>query len=168
MPIKKKNQVINLEKGKSLYFEYYGYKFAMYHDLGDEYADCNVPKKIEEKWKAEILKTLGNEITVAQGSDLHDAVSRYMHLLPASDKWLMRFLTTREIDTFTAIIFCEQLKNMTRTFIVKKIRVRRFLDKFKAKLLNEPVLIHESYKNASFMQGYDFSENAIKKRIKAI
>ena len=160
---------INLEKGKSLYFEYYGSKFGMYRDgLGNEYADCNVPQAIENEWKSDILSKLENEIKSAQGDELHVAVSAYMHLLPAEPEWLIQLLQTRAMDTFTAIIFCEQLKNMTRTHPLKKMRVRRFLDKFKTKLLNEPITIHETYKNDDYMQNYDFSDDNIKARISAI
>ena len=48
------------------------------------------------------------------------------------------------------------------------MRVRRFLDKFKAKLLNEPITIHETYKNDDYMQNYDFSDDNVKARISAI
>lgn len=168
MLFRKKNRSIDLEKGKSLYYQYYGNKFGMHYDLGNEYEDCNIPKEIENEWKKDILGKLENEISTAQGSDLHFAVNRYINLLPADTEWLMQLLQTREMDTFTAIIFCETLKDMARMLITKSIVVRRFLDEFKVKLLCQPITIHETYKNAVYMRDYDFSHDNIIKRINAI
>ena len=168
MPFRKKNCSINLEKGKSLYYHYYGSIFGMCYDLGTEYADCNIPKEIEIEWKKDILDKLEKEISTAQGDNLHLAVSRYIDLLPADTEWLMQLLQTREMDTFTAIIFCEQLKNMSKIDIIKSIVVRRFLDDFKVKLFSQPITIHQTYKNAVYMRDYDFSHDNIIKRINEI
>lgn len=45
----------DLEKGKFLYYQYYGSKFGMWHDLGDEYEKFYIPQEIEAEWKADIL-----------------------------------------------------------------------------------------------------------------
>lgn len=165
----KKNKQIDLEKGKSLYYQYYGNKFGIYRDLGDVYSKCNIPEKIEAEWKVNILETLKNEISHFFGLDLLVAVDRYLNLLQPSPDWLMTFLQTRETDTFTAIIFCEELKNKMRLSNKKTAAsIRHFLNGFKVKLLNEPITIHESYKNYDYLRDYDFSDKNIKVRINAI
>lgn len=170
MLFRKRVNSIDLEKGKTLYYQYYGNKFEMWHDLGNEYADCRVPENTEIEWKREILKKLENEIMTAKGSDMQVAVDRYMNLLPADSEYLLLLLQTKEIDTFTAIIFCEELKNRIRNTKDKgkSAYIRYFLDEFKVKLLNKPITIHESYTNDEVMRNYDFSENNIKARINAI
>lgn len=164
----KKKRSVDLDKGKRLYYQYYGSKFGMWHDLGDEYEKCYVPQEIEAEWKTDILSKLETEIEAAEGSDLQVAVSRYMYLLPADPEWLILLLQTRDMDTFTAIIFCEQLKNMTNIPNIKNMYVRNFLDRFKVKLLSQPVTVHETYVNAEYMRNYDFSDDNIKARINAI
>lgn len=164
----KKKRVIDLDKGKRLYYEYYGNKFGMYYDLKNEYVDCNVPEEVENEWKTDILIKLETEILIAEGSDLQVAVSRYMYLLPAEPEWLILLLQTRNIDTFTAIIFCEQLKDIARRQSNKRNYILNFLAVFKVKLLNEPITIHETYTNAVYMQNYDFSNDNITARINAI
>lgn len=167
MLFRKKQCPIDLEKGKSLYYEYNGNRFGMWHELGDEYENCNVPEKIENEWKKDIINKLEKRISTAQGFDLEYAVSSYLRLSKAGYKWLIRLLQTRKMDTFTAIIFCEKLKDMARASLIKRIVIRRFLKNFKAKLLSQPITIHETYKNA-YMNNYDFSDGNIIKRINAI
>lgn len=168
MLFKKRN--VDFEKGKRLYYEYYGNKFGLYWDLGNEYSNCNIPKKVENEWNADIMDHLEDEISKAQGSSLQLAVDRYIKLLKVKYEWLMAFLETKEMDTFTAIILCESLKNMAR--LVKnrstKKRIRHFLDEYKVKLLHEPIVVHESYKSAEYMCNYDFSDENIKARINEI
>lgn len=165
----KKSKQIDLEKGKSIYYQYYGNKFGIYRDLGDVYSKCNIPEKIETEWKADILETLENEIPHSFGLDLQVAVDRYLNLLQPSPDWLMTFLQTRKMDTFTAIIFCEDLKNTMRLSDKRTAAsIRHFLNGFKAKLLNESITIHESYKHYEYLHDYDFSDENIKVRINAI
>lgn len=54
-------------KGKALYYEYYGNTFGIWHELGNEYIDCNVPKDIKAEWEKDILSTLEKEIDSAHG-----------------------------------------------------------------------------------------------------
>lgn len=142
----------------------------MWHDLGDEYEKCYVPQETENIWKADILSQLENEILTAQGFDLEIAVSRYMDLLPERYDYLISLLQSKEIDTFTAIIFCETLKDISLKTKdrANSVRIRRFLDEMKVKLLNEPITVHESYTNSPYMSNYDFSDAHIIARIKAI
>lgn len=161
---------INLEKGKMLYYQYYGSKFGMWHDLDDEYEKCYVPQEIEAEWKADIISKLEKEILTAQGSDLEVAVSRYINLIPKSSNYLIRLLQSKEMDTFTSIIFCEMLKNdMLKTKNkIKAAHIRSFLDEMKIKLLKTSITIHESYIKDPYMCLYDFSDTNIIARIKAI
>lgn len=161
---------IDLEKGKLLYYQYFGSKFDIWHELGNEYENCHVPQEIEDTWKNDILSKLENEILTAQGENLMVAVGRYMDLSSADSEYLIRILQSKEIDTFTCIIFCEKLKNILRhTKDKEKVAsIRRSLDEMKVKLLSEPITIHESYKNAEYMSDYDFSDTNIRARIEAI
>lgn len=142
----------------------------MWHDLDDEYEKCYVPQEIEAEWKADIISKLDKEILTAQGSDLEVAVSRYINLIPKSSNYLIRLLQSKEMDTFTSIIFCEMLKNnMLKTKNkIKAAHIRSFLDEMKIKLLKTTITIHESYINDPYMCLYDFSDTNIIARIKAI
>lgn len=159
----------DLEKGKFLFYQYYGNKFGMWHDLGDEYEKCYIPQEIEAEWKADILSKLEKEILTAQGLDLEIAVSRYINLIPESSNYLIRLLQSKETDTFTSIIFCEMLKNkaLKTKDKAKAAHIRLFLDDMKIKLLNKPITVHKSYNN-DHTRNYDFSDANIIARIKAI
>ncbi len=170
MKCNKQKQTVDLKKGKALYYEYYGNKYGMSLNLGDEYLNCNVPEKIEREWKADVIKILEREISSFCGSDLLSAVDRYMQLKQAEPEWLMSFLNTRKTDTFTALILCELLKDKIRLIknIIRKWRIRRFLDGFKIKLLSKPVTVDESYLNVAYVRGNEPTAENIKARIKAV
>lgn len=165
----RRKRTVNLEKGKALYYEYYGNKFGIWHELRTQYDDCNVPKEIELEWKKDILNKLEKEIDTAQGAYLAVAVGRYIYLTYDAE-WLMRLLQARVIDTFTAIILCEELKDMMLHTNDKQrsARIRLFLDEYKTELLNNPIIIHETYKTDKYLRDYDFSDNNIRSRIIAI
>lgn len=165
----RKKKTPDLEKGRELFYQYYGNKFGMRHDLDDAYDRCRVPAGMEKKWRADIINKLEAEMRSACGAALEIAVSRYMHIKGAGPAWLMHFLQSRETDTFTAVILCEQLKNSlggkkNRT----ASRIRRFLDSFRQKLLDSPVTIDRSYYALPYIEKNLLCKSAIKDRIKAI
>ena len=154
----------NIEKGKELFYSYYGSRFGLYHDLGDEYEKCNVPKMIERKWRKDIIKILKNDIKNSVGMELHTAVIRYINLTSPGAFWLMDLLEERELDTYTALLFCRMIKDEYKVFKFETRSTNRFLEKYKNKLLSKPITVHESYLN-SLNTKVDLSEEALKKAI---
>ena len=160
---------IDIEKGKRLFYQYYGSRFGMWHDLGDEYERCNIPKAFEREWRDVFLNKLETEMQSARGEELFTAVGRYTDLLDVGPAWMILFLQTRETDTFTAVLLCEQLKDMLDE---KKNRttayVRRFLERFKRRLLALPVVIDESYRTCGYVDEKFLREDAVRERISAL
>lgn len=159
----------DIEKGKWLFYQYYGSRFGMWHDLGDEYERCNIPKALEKEWRYDILNGLETEMGSARGETLFTAVGRYTDLLDVGSSWMMLFLQTRETDTFTAVLLCEQLKNMLDEKQNKEAAyIRRFLDRFKRRLLASPVVIDDSYRACGYVDEKILREDAVRERISAL
>lgn len=54
MSLFSKNNKIELEKGKRIFFECKGSIFAIDRDYAEEYWNCNIPKELEKEWLKEI------------------------------------------------------------------------------------------------------------------
>ena len=158
----------DLEKGRELFYQYYGNKFGMRHDLDDAYDRCRVPAGMEKKWRADIINKLEAEMRSACGAALEIAVSRYMYIKGAGPAWLMHFLQSRETDTFTAVILCEQLKNSLGGKKNRTASTAFSIPSDKSCLIPPPVTIDRSYYALPYIEKNLLCENAIKDRIKAI
>lgn len=162
----KSRKKIDLEKGKKLFFECHGSSMCLDRDYDAEYRKCNIPKGVEEQWRAEIKNDLKNGIKYIWGAEKVSVISKLLQISDLSERLniLYDVLECEDLDTFSRIILCEFLKNERKNSHDNQI-IEHLIATNKEKLLKDMIFIHESYRDATYMKGYDFSEENIKKRI---
>lgn len=157
---------IDFEKGKKLFFECCGSSMCLDRDYGAEYKKCNIPKEIEEQWRAEIKIEIENRIQYDEGAGKVSAISKLLQICDLNERLdiLYCVLKCDNLDTFSRIILCEFLQKERKHCNGDQI-IGNIIATNKEKLLKNEIVIHESYRNAAYMKGYNFSEESIKKRI---
>ena len=172
--IKKQNihSVSDLKEAKNIYFRYSGNKFEMERDdVYKKYKYYRISKEQEEKWKDEIFEDYKSIIN--KENDNFKLVNNIRGILmleyrttEAINK-VIDILNRREIDTFSSILICEEIKKTLKSNHENNNcdNVKGDLYQIKNKLLNEKITIDSKYLNTNFMKNYDFSECNIRKRI---
>lgn len=177
---------IDLEKGKKLFFECKGNSFNIARDWGDEYYNCNIPKKVEKEWRKEIEaewpKEIDELIAKIKKESVKDKLDNLFSDLThhggltyeSKSNHILSYLgsNANRLDTFTIIRLCEDLKLIKRYSQYEKVQNKELCSKidetvkfYADKLLSEPITVDDSYKNSRHMQDYDFSDENIRKRI---
>lgn len=155
--------------GRNLFFRFYGNIYYMMQEgVYDEYKKLKIPKEIESMWRQELFEDTKRK--------LDNETSIYKKVVLVGD--LLNFginancvtciivnLLSGEIDTFSRILLCEELK---RCFYYEKktSKLSTILEMQKKKMLSENITVDEKY--LTNMLGYDFSDSNIKKRITAL
>lgn len=178
---RKKNIIVDLKKGKDIFFKYYGDRFHIGREEGQKYDDCNVPKEIELIWLSEVKKTLERNLNNSIDSKKMILLDKLTRISSISENLavIYKILNANKLDTFTQILLCEYLvreKKKIQDFAsydkIKYeqnrhliIEINNILRLYNQKLLSSSITIDESYKITPHMKDYDFSEENIKKRI---
>lgn len=180
---KRKNNTVDLEKGRRLFFQYDGSRMNLCIDLNnpDEYANCNVPKELEKQWLLEIISNLKSKIEESTGNEKFGYLVRLVHINEICDNvsLICSILKYNKLDTFSAILLCELLQTEKKhiqdsAMYDKKKYEKNFqfvneidttVKSYAQKLLSESIIIDESFKKSTHMINYDFSDKNIKDRI---
>ena len=172
MLFNKKEEKVNLEKGKKIFFENCGNIFIIERNLGPtEYKECNIPKELEEQWTKELQEDILNKIKKAETKeDVHSLFVELSFLRIHVDeriKPIIEYLNNNELDTFTTLLLCEMMEEEEKYVSDEsfKNKIDEVIDIYVKKMLNEPIVIDESYKNDGHMRGYDCSDENIRRRI---
>jgi hypothetical protein len=168
----KKEKIINIEKGKSIFFQYNGSYFGMDHDgVGHDYRKCNIPKDIEYKWLDEIKNEL---VKMIMNEKDNQKLTTYFYIfsnLNISDdikvKTIFNYLNNHNLDTFSSILICENLKDILKNCTSNEIKkeIKDFIIVFHNKLNSKRITVDNSHINNPYMKQYDFSDNNIRKRL---
>ena len=165
----KKKKRVDLEKGKELFYKYNGSTFGLEHDLGDEYSNCNVPKEIEELWLVDIKKILYNQVETTTGYERVGHIYNLLHISRPEDnvKLLVDIIQNSQMDTFSLIRLCEELKRQQKHITSQDIKnsIKQLLKQQVNKMMSQPIVIDQNYKTDFHMRDYDFSDENIKRRI---
>jgi hypothetical protein len=163
---------MEIEKCKQIFFKYNGSHFHIDRELGDEYRKCKIPKEIEDQWLEEIKKVLYGKVLKTKGNERISAMTDYIQIISDEDaiKFLINILHHVELDTFSSIIIVESLKDYLHKNIdsILKQSIKNEINMTKEKILNNKVIIDDSFKKLPYMKDYDFSDNAIVDRINKI
>lgn len=137
----------------------------------EEYKKLKIPKLMEAQWMEELFDHTKNQIflttDIPQKISLINTLANYGIKLEDVMAVIVD-LFKQEMDTFSRLLLCEQLKQLTHWCKKLTDRTSCFLATQKEKMLNDPISIDATYKQLSYMSSYDFSESAIKKRITAL
>lgn len=155
--------------GRNLFFKFHGNIYYMLQEgVYGEYKKLKIPRKIESIWREELFeetkKQIHNETNIYKkivmiGNLLNYGIKRDVVVS------IIVGLLDSEIDTFSKILLCEELK---RCYYNREIiyKLSTILETQKKKMLSNNITIDEKY--ISNMLGYDFSDCNIKKRINAL
>ena len=163
----------DIEKGKELFYKYYGSKFGIAHDLGMVYEKYHIPKYLEDEWLKDIKQSL---IAKIESNDcvmeeLIVYISRYEQI--SSSQELEDFIAiienclNRELDTFTKLLICENLKNVSRRIKNSSVlaQINEIIAKQKTELLSKEITIDKSHVEfARALYGRTTEDNSDKKR----
>ena len=160
---------MDLEKGKEIFYKYNGSKVSIEREVGNEYKKCNVPIEVENEWRQDIMISLLTAIKRSNGADLIKYVMSYIQLLSTEQclRFLINIIKNRKLDTFTCLLLCETLKDFVKCYNIYlyDIDIEQELKHYKEFMLQNDIIIDESYKSVWYMQDYDFSINSIIQRI---
>ena len=163
---------INLEKGKQIFFNYYGDGFSIMRELGDEYRKCHIPPESEQKWREEIKDDLLFKIKHTTGEERMGWIIRYTQILENTESinFLIKMLHVPDMDTFSSIMLAESMKRLSKRNPDENLQntVNMEIKHFKEKTENEKITVDESYKKVYYMKDYDFSDVALLNRIASI
>ena len=163
--------VMNLEKGKSIFFKYYGNSMYIDGEVGDEYDKCGIPKEYEIKWKEEIKKYLLTRIELFQGQELCFYVVIYTDLIKNNEAidFVFDLLKKRKVDTVTSIILLEHVKELAKgNASIRKFWVKTVVNKFKSELMSSEITIDPSYMKSEWCDKKVLSKESIRKRIEKL
>lgn len=163
--------VMNLEKGKSIFFKYYGNSMYIDREVGDEYDKCGIPKEYEIKWKEEIKKYLLTRIELFQGQELCFYVVIYTDLIKNNEAidFVFDLLKKRKVDTVASIILLEHVKELAKgNASIRKFWVKTVVNKFKSELMSSKITIDPSYMNSEWCDKKVLSKESIRKRIEKL
>ena len=120
----------------------------------------------------EIKKVLYGKVLKTKGNERISAMTDYIQIISDEDaiKFLINILHHVELDTFSSIIIVESLKDYLHKNIdsILKQSIKNEINMTKEKILNNKVIIDDSFKKLPYMKDYDFSDNAIVDRINKI
>ena len=155
--------------GRNLFFRFYGnIHYMMQEGMYDEYKKLKIPQKIESMWRQELFEDtkelLDNETSIYGKVVLVGNLLTYGIKTDVVASIIVNLLNS-EIDTFSKILLCEELK---RCFYNEKniSNLSAVLEIQKQNMLGRDITIDEKY--LLNMAGYDFSDFNIKKRINAL
>lgn len=164
--------IMDLEKGRQIFFRFRGSRFYIDRECPDEYKKCAVPKSIEQQWVEEIKIDLLSKIKAQKGCCRVALVNRYIPLLDneLAVEFLIEELNKKDLDTFSMIILLERLKqylscNLSEATAKKVENTLAFCKKI---MLTQKIEIDDQYKSLSYMADYDFFNENILKRINRI
>lgn len=161
---------MNIEKGKELFYKYYGNRFGIQNDLGMEYEKCKIPKSLEDEWLKDIKNILKTKIESNEcvGFELLCYIRRYAYLFPLKDIHecviTIEKCFNRNIDTFTKIRICEDLKDLLSPQIDDSVRtqIQNIIIEQKAKMVRQEIIVDEYYRKTMEAEKLT-SENIIKR-----
>lgn len=187
----------NLEKGRLWFFENNGSANG-YREMGNEYMQnssfngfksewikrtnkmfseyCkyNIPRDIEAQWDREI----GNETlrNIGKEKNMYELFLLFIKFdmleIPREDRVypIIEYLKEPGLDSFTMTLLCEILSREKKYSVNGALNgdISHTISFYAQKLLLQPITIDESYKKASHMQDYDFSDANIRKRIEQL
>lgn len=163
---------MNIEKGKEIFYRFKGNKYFIISELGKEYRKCKIPKEIEDEWRKDIISSLRAEIAITNGQKKIEAIDSYIYFLRYEEAaiFLMEIIKNTNLDTFSLMIECEQLKYYLRVIKDNSIKneIVKLLVQTKERMLSEDITIDEEYLNSPHLKDYDFSYDAIIERINRI
>lgn len=154
---------------RKLFFRFYGNPHYMLQEgIYNEYKKLKIPKEIEKIWRQELFedtkKQLHNETSIYEKIILLGNLLNYGVNTDVVVSIIVDLLNS-EIDTFSKILLCEELK---RCFHNEKntSNLIEILEMQKKNMLSKDITVDEKY--FSNMLGYDFSDCNIRKRINAL
>ena len=155
--------------GRKLFFRFGGNTHYMWQEgVYNEYKKLKIPKEIEKMWRQELFedtkKQLHNETSIYKKVILVGTLLNYGINTDVVVSIIVDLLNS-EIDTFSKILLCEELK---RCFYNEKNTsgLIEILEMQKQNMLSKDITIDEKY--FLNMSGYDFSDFNIRKRINAL
>lgn len=165
--MKKSKKTISLAEAKQMFFRCEGSIMGIDRDFGDAYRKCRVPKELENQWREELINSYKEKIPDLSGQKQTNTVMALSNLLEPDEgtQYLVAFLKTTELDSFSRLVLCEWLKDLLQrvkgdqSLFIDAIRDNKKI------LMNSPITIDSSYIESPAMVGYDFSESYQKKRI---
>lgn len=161
---------MNLDKGKRIFYKYYGNHFYIDRETGNEYKKCKIPAEIEKEWLLEIKKQLEDIIYNSDNrTSTYYLMTFYLELLSVDEAlcFARELLNKKNYDTFSVLIILEYFKGISRNVNNKTFtEINSFIDSNKRLLLAKEIVVDNLYKQAKTMRGYDFSCNALIDRIK--
>ena len=155
--------------GRNLFFRFYGnIHYMLQEGVYEEYKKLKISKGIENMWRQELFedtkKQLYNETHVYKKIVLVGNLLNYGINTDFVASIIVDLLDS-EIDTFSKILLCEELKRCFSND-KKTSKLSAILEPQKKNMLSKNITIDEKY--FSIMLGYDFSDSNIKKRINAL
>ncbi len=172
MWFKKKEKIVDLVKGKKIFFEENGNGWSIVRERWD-YSDCNVPKDVEEVWTREIMNRV--LINIDEESNYNELVflfSALGELRVSKDivvNHIIKYFSCNTLDTFTTILLCEILKRKKKYAAEKCVdKIDKAVKYYKEIMINSPITVDESHLNAKHLATYDFSEKNIRLRIEEL
>lgn len=160
---------MDISEAKNIFFSCYGSKFCIDREYGDEYRKYNVPDYMEKEWLNDIQKELYCKINSSFGCEQSHNVSLLCLTLEAekSAKLLMDLLNDMREDSFTRLLYCEQLVKLIRdikTVSLKESVVQEVWTQMNY-ILSNLQDIDEKYKQSKYLQDSDFSNENLLERV---
>ena len=168
---KKKEPPLSFEEAKRLFFRYRGSTFGLDFDgYGDAYRKCRIPRETEEEWRREIKEDLLHEISGEQGKKRLSAVQGYAEMISDDEaaSFLCRILRDCDLDSFSATVICEQLQEVAQKVHAERDYYLRVVRENAERLLASPITVDQSFLDDPGMNGYDLSDENLRRRIKEL
>lgn len=161
----------NLEKGEMLFFKHNG-NFCQMIEMGDysAYKKLKIPKQKEAEWYEVIANDLIDKINSEKTmTNLFCLVKQLVSIGKFEERVIQTIvnLIDGDYDTYTKLLFLEELKNLQRR--TKDVRIVNFLKstilKYKNMLLINNISVSDDWLHLGHLKDYDFSAESIKNRI---
>lgn len=165
----KSKNLEKIQRGRILFFRFYGNMHHMMQEgVYSEYKKLKIPKEIENIWIQELFEHTKQQLHQETRMDKKVVLLRSLANYGVGTEIVVSIiidLLNSEIDTFSKILLCEELKRCFRNE-KQPPEVSELLEIQKENMLSNDITIDEKY--LSNMSGYDFSDSNIKKRINAL
>lgn len=156
----------DFEVAKKMFYSCYGSYQSIDREYGNLYYAYHVPKSLETEWLDDIQNELREKISNSSGNEqfLH-VVHLCLTLNKASCLALFINLLDTEIDSFSRLLYCEQIKDLIPINSDDDQKICSILNVQKNKLLTNVITIDNSYLSSRYLRNYDFSDSNIIERI---
>lgn len=161
-----------ITNGRVLFFQYYGnIHYMLQAGVYDKYKKLKVPQKIEDGWREELFDDLRRQF--CSKASIYEKIIWIGSLLNIGVKTdvvatFICNLLEEDIDTFSRILLCEELKRCSHHNSKGAPKLTIILEDQKKHMLERDITIDAKYYQLSCMSDYDFSDANIKKRINTL